>query len=185
MIRVHGLSSTRAYLTWQHMKRRCLNPKLGQFKDYGGRGITICERWMRFGNFFADMGERPKGKTLDRIDNNGNYEPGNCRWATKKEQQRNMRSNRLVTINGATMCAIEWAEISGTSPITIITRLGRGWDSERAVFQPAVPTRCKRGHSFDVTNTFLDKRGRRNCRRCLQIRHKRWYDRNKKIMVTI
>jgi len=94
----HGHSSngilTRTYNSWRKMKERCLNFEAINFDDYGGRGITVCERWMQFENFLADMGERPEGKTLDRYpDNDGNYEPGNVRWATPKEQYANRRQS--------------------------------------------------------------------------------------------
>ncbi len=82
------------YQSWRHMKERCQNPNHPQFKDYGGRGIIICNRWMNFVNFLEDMGEKPEGLTLDRIDNDGDYEPGNCRWATWKEQIQNRRDRK-------------------------------------------------------------------------------------------
>jgi len=87
----HGMWQTRTYHTWEGMKQRCLNPEATRYPDYGAIGITVCERWLDFKNFLEDMGERPKGKTLDRIDPFGNYEPSNCRWATPYEQQHNQR----------------------------------------------------------------------------------------------
>lgn len=96
----HGYSSRQGrsptYESWMCMRQRCGNPRNGQYHNYGGRGITICDRWRSFENFLADMGERPEGKTLDRRDNDGNYEPENCGWATPKEQRANQRQKSAV-----------------------------------------------------------------------------------------
>jgi hypothetical protein len=90
----HGLSRSRAYYCWKNMRARCFNPRHRQYPSYGGRGISVCERWLIFENFYADMGEPPPGLSLDRINNDGNYEPGNCRWATVAEQLANRRPRR-------------------------------------------------------------------------------------------
>lgn len=92
----HGLSNkSRTYKTWKEMRRRCTSKTASQYKWYGGRGIKVCERWNNYKAFLEDMGERPEGTTLDRIDNDGNYEPGNCRWANHKEQTRKQATNKL------------------------------------------------------------------------------------------
>ena len=103
----------RLYRTWSGMLQRCTNPKNPAFDRYGGRGITVCKRWLLFDNFLADMGEKPDGKSLDRIDVNGNYELSNCRWATALEQARNARSNIVVDYKGETRCLTEWAILLG------------------------------------------------------------------------
>ncbi len=94
----HGKTKTKTYMSWAMMRRRCLNKNAQQYKDYGGRGIKICGRWLNkngFQNFFDDMGEAPENKTLDRKNNNGNYKPKNCKWSTPKEQANNRRNNKL------------------------------------------------------------------------------------------
>lgn len=126
------------YRTWANMLLRCRNPGASNYAYYGGRGIRVCERWLTFENFFADVGPRPSAKhTLDRINSEGHYEPGNVRWATMKEQGRNTRRNHLITFGGETLCAAEWAERTGIDQIAIIKRLRRGWSVEDALTRPA------------------------------------------------
>jgi hypothetical protein len=91
----HRMIKTPTYYSWSGMVQRCTNPKSKQWPDYGGRGITVCDRWLTFANFLADMGERPRGLSIDRINVNGSYEPGNCRWATAAEQAQNQRRTKL------------------------------------------------------------------------------------------
>lgn len=128
----HGkLSPT--YQSWSAMKQRCLNPNSADYFRYGGRGIQICDSWREFEAFLRDMGERPEGATLDRVDVNGNYEPGNCRWATCKQQGRNRRDNRLLAYNGKTQTLTEWAEEIGISRTSLTSRLSQGWSLERCL----------------------------------------------------
>ena len=118
---------------------RCGRPSHRFFHHYGGRGISVCDRWKTYDNFLADMGRRPSDKhSLDRIDNNGNYEPNNCRWATSVTQLRNRRANRMITFNGRTMCIAEWSEETGLSSAAITQRIdGLGWSIENALTIPA------------------------------------------------
>lgn len=134
------------YGIWVGMFQRVRNPRRAHFHNYGGRGIKVCDRWRNFENFLADVGARPSPiHTLDRYPNkNGNYEPGNVRWATPLEQARNTRTNRTVTIKGVTRCVAEWAQISGISPYTIYARLNRGLDGHAAVFGPKAQRTSKR-----------------------------------------
>jgi len=131
------------YPCWRMMLSRCRNPNDDAYPSYGGRGIKVCERWKRFTDFLADMGPRPSRQhTLDRIDTYGNYEPGNVRWVkTRKDQMRNRRDNRKLTVRGTTKLVIEWAEESGIKRETIIRRLDRGWTDPAKILQ--VPSaRC-------------------------------------------
>ena len=121
------------------MLRRCSYAKHTHFHRYGGRGITVCERWLVFENFLEDMGERPVGRSIDRIDNDGNYEPGNCRWATPQEQMRNTSVSRALTVDGTTRPLVEWAAIRGLKPSTIRERLRRGWTAKEALSVPPIP----------------------------------------------
>jgi len=125
---------TPAYRIWKAMKRRCFSMSDGSYANYGGRGITVCERWLSFESFALDMGEPPPGATIDRIDNDGIYEPGNCRWASRKQQNRNTRKNSVVECDGYRACISEWAEITGVKPGTIWARLRAGWPVEKSLF---------------------------------------------------
>ena len=133
--KTHGLSGTRTYLSWIDMRRRCSDDKRRSFKDYGGRGIKVCEAWANsFENFLADMGECPSGLTLERDDVNGDYTPQNCRWATVLEQGRNKRNNVNITINGETKVMAEWCRVYGIPKRVVSRRIRRfGWDAVRAV----------------------------------------------------
>lgn len=135
----HGRSKTPLYAIWRTMRARCENVGNRQYPDYGGRGITVCERWLIFENFRTDMGEPPPGMTIDRKDNNGNYEPNNCRWATQQEQARNKRNNRLITFQDETLTAQAWSERSGRSVSTILRRIKAGWTVEAALTRPPIP----------------------------------------------
>lgn len=126
------------YHTWLCMVRRCTKRSEPAFENYGGRGITICDRWRKsFAAFCADVGEKPSpDHTLDRIDNNGNYEPGNVRWATRVVQNRNSRRNIPVTFRGETRLLIEWSALTGINYQTLHSRIIKGWDVERAMTAP-------------------------------------------------
>lgn len=115
----HGMAGTPTYKTWGSMKQRCKNPNDTSYADYGGRGIDVCDRWLNFENFLSDMGERPIGYSLDRIDNNGNYCPENCRWATSAEQGSNRRTTRYVMHNGERVTSAEYAKRIGVAKATI------------------------------------------------------------------
>lgn len=146
----HGAAArggrTPAYQAWKAMRSRCHSPTNQDYKEYGGRGIVVCEEWRNsFEAFLRDMGEPSTGLSLDRFpDNNGNYEPGNCRWTTSKNQGRNKRNNRLITFNGITAPLSEWAETTGLTITTIYTRFRKGYSVEKILSQknlwsPSIP----------------------------------------------
>lgn len=133
----HGMGNSPEYTAWQHMRRRCSDPNNADYKNYGARGIQVCERWNTFELFYCDMGPRPSlAHSIDRINNDGNYEPNNCRWATCTQQRRNSRSNHHLTFHGETMCICEWAERLGMNRMTLYHRIRRGWNTERALTEP-------------------------------------------------
>ncbi len=135
----HGLSEHYIYSIWRAMKVRCYNPKDGHYRYYGDKGIKVCERWLNsVESFFEDMGERPTPQhSLDRIDNDGDYYPGNCRWATRKEQMRNRSDSAFLTIEGETLTIAGWAERFGISHSLIWNRIKRGWPIDITIGQPA------------------------------------------------
>lgn len=137
-ITTHNSSGTKIYHAWHKMNDRCDKPKSPSYKNYGARGIAVCDRWNRsnpqgFQNFLADMGMPSQGMTLNRIDNNGNYSPDNCAWATRKEQSRNTRRNVYLTFENETHCLADWAKITGISLSTIHSRVKMGWDVTRII----------------------------------------------------
>ena len=132
----HGKSGAKAYKTWEKMKSRCQSQNNISYKNYGGRGISVCKRWDNFEHFFADMGEKPKGLSLDRIDNNGNYEPSNCRWATPKQQATNRRNTVKITFNNKTQGIKAWATELNMNFGTLKARIYKGWPIEKAFNKP-------------------------------------------------
>lgn len=131
----HNMSKSKEYNTWRHIKERCFNKKSEFYDNYGGRGITMCERWRdSFENFFADMGHSPSSEhSIDRINVDGNYEPGNCRWATSREQSRNTRKTVLITYMGHTKSSSEWADLLGISTDRIRRAINKGANIERYI----------------------------------------------------
>lgn len=138
--RRHGMANqtTNEYTLWSGMMQRCRNPKTINYANYGGRGITVCEEWRSFENFYRDMGPRPSLiHSLDRRDNEAGYSKANCCWATPKQQARNMRNNVIVEFAGRSMCLAEAVEISGFSYSSVYQRIFvRGWDLNRALTEP-------------------------------------------------
>lgn len=139
----HGMSKTPAYSSWSCMMSRCYNEEDIGWKNYGGRGIGVCNRWHDFLSFASDMGQPPEGMTIDRIDSDGDYAPGNCRWADRLTQSNNRRNNVRLSFEGKEMTIAEWAREIGASAATLKRRLDKGWSTEDALSIPI-------GHPTDL-----------------------------------
>lgn len=180
----HGKSKTRVYNIWMGMRQRCNNRNHVAFADYGGRGITICKRWQKFENFYADMGDPPPKHEIERINNNRGYSPSNCRWATRREQQNNRRTNRTLRVSGVTRTIAEWSELTGIHSNTITQRIDAGMSAKKILSKEKMydlaglelggkangarlkaRTHCKNGHPFDDQNSYHNGR-QRICRAC-------------------
>lgn len=142
----HGMSDSKEYRIWHHAKRRCFDPRVKSFPNYGGRGVSMCESWRRsFETFYADMGPCPPGNSLDRIDVNGNYEPGNCRWATALEQANNARSNIPIFAKGERITLAQAARLHGIRYSTLYNRIWHGQKPEQALNSILEGRRCRAG----------------------------------------
>lgn len=135
--KTHGMSNSKAYEVWAHMVQRCTNEHDSAFHFYGGRGITLCEEWLSFDCFYADMGDPPHGMQLDRHDNNIGYSKENCRWATRTDQMNNTRSNRYLTVGDETKTIAQWRRKLGVKRGVIESRLRMGWPVDRALTTPS------------------------------------------------
>jgi hypothetical protein len=131
-----GRSTTKTYRVWLAMLDRCYVPDHHAYLRYGGRGITVCKRWRNYDNFLSDMGEKPEGRSIERINNERGYMPSNCRWATPREQNSNQRTNRWLVANGERLHMAEWARRLNTKPTTIWLRLCAGWPEQDACTTP-------------------------------------------------
>lgn len=131
-----NVSRSRTYRCWQSIRDRCNNVKAKAYPQYGGRGIRVCKRWEEYTNFFEDMGEMPEKMSIGRIDNNGHYEPGNCRWETREEQNNNTRQNVFLTYKGETLTAAQWGKKFGVNRRTLLLRLRKGWTIEEIFETP-------------------------------------------------
>lgn len=133
-LEMHGMTNTREFEAWCEMTARCTRTTHRFYDYYGGRGIKVCDRWKEsFSAFYKDMGAKPVGTSLDRIDNDGNYEPGNVEWRTAKQQNNNTRRNRFITYKGKTMTISEWADHRGIKYITLYQRITKNWPLSKAL----------------------------------------------------
>ncbi len=132
----HNMTRKKTWNIWCNMKQRCNNRNNNNYNRYGLRGIKICRRWDKFENFYADLGDRPKGKTLDRKDNNKGYNKSNCRWADKHEQANNTVTNVFININGDSKTVAQWARVYKINVGTVWSRIRRGWNPKQAILTP-------------------------------------------------
>lgn len=146
----HGFKNTSTYRTWTNMRQRCNNPKQTGYSEYGGRGIKVCDRWNIFENFIEDMGLRPPGRTLDRINVNDDYTKDNCRWATREMQSNNKRTNYNVTYEGRTQTLTEWCKEKNLDTRIVYPRLRSGWDVEKAFTTPVLKKLLVNGKSVST-----------------------------------
>lgn len=193
----HGFVGTKLYRIWMGMIARCRISSATSYEKYGGRGITVCERWLKFQNFLEDMGVPPtEGHSIDRINNDLGYFPENCRWANIDLQANNRRNNVLITFHGETLTAAQWARKLGIPRTTIIRRLRSGKTAAQILSKNLLPaaflgkeppiaairrskTHCKHGHALSGDNLYIKPDGRRACRKCLADRNKAFYERKK------
>lgn len=155
--RTHGATETLTWKRWRSMLARCTMPNTKSYPRYGGRGIKVCDLWLKsFDAFLADLGECPGPEyTLERDNYDGAYEPNNCRWATRKEQNRNSSRNRVIEFDGQSKCLTEWAEATGINVRTIMTRLNKGWAVEKALTMTVRPHKPRR----QFTKTYRNSKG--------------------------
>jgi len=162
MNKIHGhalkFNASPEYKSWSGIIQRCCNPKSPAYNRYGGRGIKVCPEWRdSFQKFLKHVGCRPTPThSIDRIDNNGNYEPGNVRWATIKEQAQNKRTNQKVTYNGETLCVSEWSRRLGIGGKVIGNRLNKGWSAKDALTTPVKPPMFPRNKKYSQADRELD-----------------------------
>ena len=133
-----GNGFTKTYSTWANMIARCTRESSGNYRFYGGSGITVCDQWLTFANFLKDMGNPPAGGSIERIDNTLGYSPENCRWATHIEQCNNRRNSRFITHNGETHTLSEWSRITGINRDTLKRRDNLGWPAEKVLTHPVI-----------------------------------------------
>lgn len=151
--RKHNMSNTRIYRIYREMLRRCYDSKRPTYKDYGGRGIIVCDEWKNdFMSFYkwAIKNGYTDNLTIERIDVNGNYCPENCTWIIKEDQSKNRRMSHKITINGETYCIAEWAKIMNIKPRLIMVRLNRGWTEYDAVMTPIIPSKSKHKETYNM-----------------------------------